>query len=89
MLHKLYHIIAVLSLDAFMLVLWLAAWATTASRRAAISFIIDSVSEVISEGCDEDYGVFVGNCAGYHAAKEVKWRGDASAALAGVGALEW
>lgn len=94
-LHSFYHIIAVITLDALMLVLWLSAWALTAARRGTIAPLMKVANRDGSQKCDDPdsyfdyYGSYNDDCAGQKTIKEYKWRGDAGAAIAGLGALEW
>ncbi|KAJ4266043.1 hypothetical protein NW762_004016 [Fusarium torreyae] len=48
-LHSAYHIIAVLSLDGLLVILWLAAWAATAARRAKYVVPV-SVGDCVDDG---------------------------------------
>jgi hypothetical protein len=88
-LRSLYHIIAVLCLDGLLLVLWLAAWAATASRRAKY------VVPVNVGGCYDDGSLIDSkNCS-------IVFKRDGEnvilfrtglailAAIAGLGALVW
>ena len=83
-LHSLYHIIAVLVLEGWMVIMWLACFASVAARRA--TFVVPtSVDDCYSDGsligsnhCFRKRGVvlFKGGQAGMSAA-------------AGLGALNW
>ncbi|KAF5234135.1 hypothetical protein FAUST_7786 [Fusarium austroamericanum] len=73
-LRSLYHIIAVLCLDALMLVLWLAAWAATASRRANL---------IDSKNCSVFYKRDGENVILFKTGLAIL------AAIAGLGALVW
>lgn len=87
-LQNAYHIIAVLSLDALMMVLWLAAWAATAVRRAKY------VVPVNAYGCVDD-----GSLTDSKTCNIFKRDGEnvilfksglaMLAAVAGLGALVW
>ncbi|PNY25350.1 Uncharacterized protein TCAP_04707 [Tolypocladium capitatum] len=80
-----YHIIAVLSLDAFMLVMWLATWAAVAARRAQFTVAV-SVS-----GCSNNGGLLNSeSCLVKRDLALLFKRGmDEMAAVAGLGALVW
>ncbi|EXA46519.1 hypothetical protein FOVG_03887 [Fusarium oxysporum f. sp. pisi HDV247] len=87
-LQSAYHIIAVLSLDALLMVLWLAAWAATAARRAKY------VVPVNAYGCVDD-----GSLTDSKTCNIFKRDGEnvilfksglaMLAAVAGLGALVW
>ncbi|KAJ6780614.1 hypothetical protein PWT90_03498 [Aphanocladium album] len=92
-LRKLHHVVVVMALDSIMLVLWLSTWALTAARRGAIDPLMKQANMDANKKCDSSYGGnyygFYDNCADKKTARAYKWRGDAAAAVAGLGALEW
>ncbi|KND87289.1 hypothetical protein TOPH_08065 [Tolypocladium ophioglossoides CBS 100239] len=84
--HAGYHIVAVLALDAFLLILWLAAWAAAAAKRALFK-----VPTTVS-GCVDNGSTFNSkNCFVKRDSIEILFkRGlDEMAAIAGLGALVW
>ncbi|CEF86877.1 hypothetical protein FGSG_04923 [Fusarium graminearum PH-1] len=88
-LRSLYHIIAVLCLDALMLVLWLAAWAATASRRAKYVVPV-TVGNCYSDGSLIDSK----NCSVFYkrdGENVILFKTGLAilAAIAGLGALVW
>ncbi|KAJ3494504.1 hypothetical protein NLG97_g4040 [Lecanicillium saksenae] len=93
--NKLHHIVVVMALDAIMLVLWLSTWALAAARRGAIDPLMKEANRSANRNCNSSknspdyyYGGY-DSCADKKVAGEYKWRGDAAAAVAGLGALEW
>ncbi|RGP75162.1 g- coupled receptor [Fusarium longipes] len=88
-LRSLYHIIAVLCLDGLMLVLWLAAWAATAARRAkyvvpvAVGGCYDDGSLIDSKNCSVFYKRDGENVILFKTGLATL------AAIAGLGALVW
>ena len=88
-LQHLYNIIAVLVLDGFMVILWLATWAAVAAKRAKF------VHDVEVSGC-YDNGELIDSKTCYKKRELLKRsvvlfkRGqDQMAAIAGLGALIW
>ncbi|POR37837.1 Uncharacterized protein TPAR_01970 [Tolypocladium paradoxum] len=83
--HAGYHIIAVLALDAFLVVLWLAAWAAAAAKRAMFK-----VPVTVSQ-CFDNGGAFNSkNCVFKRAIPLLFKKGmDEMSAIAGLGALVW
>ncbi|OBS20500.1 hypothetical protein FPOA_06868 [Fusarium poae] len=88
-LRSLYHIIAVLCLDALMLILWLAAWAATASRRAKyvvpvnVGNCVDDGSLIDSKNCSVFFKRDGENVILFKTGLAIL------AAIAGLGALVW
>ncbi|KAL6912720.1 hypothetical protein FSST1_010480 [Fusarium sambucinum] len=88
-LRSLYHIIAVLCLDALMLILWLAAWAATAARRAKyvvpvnVGNCYDDGSLTDSKNCSVFYKRDGENVILFKTGLAIL------AAIAGLGALVW
>jgi hypothetical protein len=87
-----YHIIAVLSVDTLMVILWLATFASIASLRNKIGDVPD-ISSSVSACLDDPAG-----CFGYRKRSTLSKRGgvltyqeilDLMAAAAGLGALVW
>lgn len=50
-LNKLYHIFAIIALDAFLAIMWLCAWALSAARAAQTQAAIDSIDNSFGDGC--------------------------------------
>ncbi|GKU21595.1 unnamed protein product [Fusarium langsethiae] len=88
-IRSLYHIVAVLCLDALMLILWLAAWAATASRRAkyvvpvTVGNCYSDGSLIDSKNCSVFYKRDGENVILFKTGLAVL------AAIAGLGALVW
>ncbi|KAM4068046.1 membrane-associating domain-containing protein [Hirsutella rhossiliensis] len=79
-----YHIVAVLALDAFLLVLWLATFAAVAARRARFVF------DVAVDGCSNNGDLFNSKtCFVKRAVILFKRGADTMSAAAGIGALVW
>lgn len=84
-----YHIIAVMCLDGFLIIMWLAAWAATAAERAA--FVIPTTVN----GCYDDGSLISSNFCFKKRSLEkrgvilFKSGADAMSAVAGLGALMW
>ncbi|KAG5980290.1 hypothetical protein E4U43_006757, partial [Claviceps pusilla] len=87
--HQAYHIVAVLSLEAFLVILWLATFAASAARRATFKVPVQV------SGCYDDGGLINSKtCARKRALVEKRdilfKSGQAMfSAMAGVGALVW
>jgi hypothetical protein len=88
--HQVYHIIAVIAVDAFMAILWLATFAATAARRAKF------VEQVNVSGCFNDGSMVSSNhcfvdkrSIDKRAVLLFKLGQDLMAAIAGLGALLW
>lgn len=87
--HSLYHVIAVIVLDAFMFVMWLATFAATAARRAQFIYDVD-VNHCYNDGS-------LTNSNFCYRKREIEKRAillfktgqDMMAAMAGLGALVW
>jgi hypothetical protein len=85
-LHKAYNVIAVLALDGFLVILWLATWAATAARRA--KFVVD----VSVSGCSDDGSLISSiSCNVIKRSNVLLFKSGAAmlAAIAGLGALVW
>lgn len=90
-LQHIYHVIAVMCLEAFMLILWLATFAATAARRAGF------VNDVTVDDCYNDGSQFNSNHCSFLKRSALLRRvpvlfksGQASmSAAAGLGALVW
>lgn len=84
-----YHVVAVLALDAFLVILWLSAWAAMAARRAAFIYHVnvngcfDDGSAINSKHCIYKRDIEKRDVLLFRAGLAM------TAAIAGLGALVW
>lgn len=84
-LNHLYHIIAVISLDGFLMVMWLATFAATAARRSGFIYNV-SVNSCYNNG----QSVNSNHCSYSKRGVVLFKKGqDMMSAAAGLGALVW
>jgi len=83
-LHKAYHIIAVLSLDGFLVIMWLATFAAAAAERARY------VEPIQVDECYSD-GSLIDSMTCFRKREVILFKSGAAmfAAIAGLGALVW
>lgn len=79
-----YHVIAVLSLDGFLVILWLATFAATAAKRAAFIYDVDV------DSCYSD-GSLINSKTCFTKRSVILFESGLAmmAAIAGLGALVW
>lgn len=84
-LHKAYNIIAVLALDGFLVILWLATWAATAAKRARYTV------DVNVSHCSDDGSMIDSISCGVYKRGVILFKSGMAmlAAIAGLGALVW
>lgn len=83
-LHKAYHVVAILALDCFLVIMWLATFAAAAAERARYVYDVDV------DGCYSDGSLIESKtCVTKRSVILFKTGAAMLAAIAGLGALVW